>query len=254
MNRGFSLVEISIVLVILGLLTGGILGGKALISASELRAIGTEFSRYQTAVVNFNENYNGLPGDIANAQSYWGIADVTPATCVSTAGSGTQTCNGNADGMVVPSTGSQESFRFWQHLANAGLLEGNYDGITHGASIVSSTAANSPVSKFSQGLWWTWYYGNLTSTTYFDGFYGNFLLMGGAVADNAPTGFILTPEQLWNLDTKLDDGKPAQGNLVAFTNGVFSNCTDGATSASLTANYLLTSGTKTCIPIFRNVF
>ncbi|MGB1539971.1 MAG: prepilin-type N-terminal cleavage/methylation domain-containing protein, partial [Rickettsiales bacterium] len=57
MNRGFSLVELSIVLVILGLLTGGILGGQSLIRAAEMRAIATEYDAWKTAVNVFKDKY-----------------------------------------------------------------------------------------------------------------------------------------------------------------------------------------------------
>lgn len=118
--RGFSLVELSIVLVILGLLTGGILTGQSLIRASELRSITTEYNRYIAAAQTFRDKYFALPGDMANATAFWGAAHATPATCKTTASSSALTCNGNADGFIqgVVAT-SNESFRFWQHLANA---------------------------------------------------------------------------------------------------------------------------------------
>jgi prepilin-type N-terminal cleavage/methylation domain-containing protein len=61
MKAAFSLVELSIVLVILGLLTGGILTGQNLIRAAELRAVVTEFNRYQTAVRTFEDKYSPFP-------------------------------------------------------------------------------------------------------------------------------------------------------------------------------------------------
>ncbi|PZU43073.1 MAG: prepilin-type cleavage/methylation domain-containing protein, partial [Sphingomonas sp.] len=66
-THGFSLVELSIVLVILGLLTGGILGGQSLIRAAEIRSIGVDFNRFSTATYTFRDKYMGLPGDITNA-------------------------------------------------------------------------------------------------------------------------------------------------------------------------------------------
>ncbi|PZP83692.1 MAG: type II secretion system protein, partial [Azospirillum brasilense] len=56
-THGFSLVELSIVLVILGLLTGGILGGQSLIRAAELRTISTDANRYITAAQTFRDKY-----------------------------------------------------------------------------------------------------------------------------------------------------------------------------------------------------
>src|SRR5438552_4058186 len=85
-RQAFSLVELSIVLVILGLLVGGILSGQSLIRAAELRSVTTEFSRYLAAVQSFKDKYFALPGDMANATAFWGIAGGTgsDATCLST--------------------------------------------------------------------------------------------------------------------------------------------------------------------------
>ncbi|MGB1540395.1 MAG: prepilin-type N-terminal cleavage/methylation domain-containing protein, partial [Rickettsiales bacterium] len=66
-KAGFSLVELSIVLVILGLLTGGILGGQSLIRAAELRSVSKEYEKYQTAINIFKDKYFALPGDFNNA-------------------------------------------------------------------------------------------------------------------------------------------------------------------------------------------
>ncbi|MFZ4541492.1 MAG: type II secretion system protein [Rickettsiales bacterium] len=127
-SSGFSLVELSIVLVILGLLVGGILSGQSLIRAAELRAVSTEYSRYVTAVQTFRDKYFQLPGDMNSATTFWGTAAVG-AACATTIGSGTQTCNGNGDGWLDNGyVNSNENFRYWQHLANAGLIEGAYTG------------------------------------------------------------------------------------------------------------------------------
>ena len=71
-RSAFSLVELSIVLVILGLLTGGILSGQSLIRAAELRSVTTEYSRYTAATYSFRDKYFALPGDMSNAESFWG--------------------------------------------------------------------------------------------------------------------------------------------------------------------------------------
>ena len=66
-DKGFSLVELSIVLVILGLLIGGILTGQSLIRAAELRSVTTQYQGYVTAVNTFRDKYFALPGDMPNA-------------------------------------------------------------------------------------------------------------------------------------------------------------------------------------------
>src|SRR4051794_31617755 len=134
MQRGFSLLELSIVLVIIGLITGGIMAGRQMVRAAELRSVMSDLSKYQTTVNTFREKYQGLPGDMKNAESYWGTAS---GGCPDGAGTGTQTCNGNGNNQVEGITSvadPYETFRFWQHLANAGLVEGQYTGVTGGAS------------------------------------------------------------------------------------------------------------------------
>src|SRR4051812_28937287 len=99
LRAGFTLVELSIVLVILGLLVGGVLTGQSLIRAAELRAITTEQNRYVTATHTFRDKYFALPGDMTNATAYWG----TSGNCPGLAAQGNTTpatCNGNGDGKI----------------------------------------------------------------------------------------------------------------------------------------------------------
>jgi prepilin-type N-terminal cleavage/methylation domain-containing protein len=257
-RTGFSLVELSIVLVILGLLTGGILGGQSLIRAAELRSVSTQFNSYVAATQTFRDKYFGLPGDLNNAQTFWGVAHATPATCVTTAGTGTQTCNGNNDGQIAVSTGSNEMFRYWQHLANAGLIEGSYDGIPHGSSAsftAATTRANAPVGKLSNSIWYITHMGTQSgNTVWFDGIYGNTYQFGGIYPDYDPATPIFKPEEAWNIDTKMDDGKPAQGKLVVRAQNGFNTCTTGATASATGADYLLTATSATCTLMFRQLF
>jgi prepilin-type N-terminal cleavage/methylation domain-containing protein len=256
-KQAFSLVELSIVLVILGLLIGGILSGQSLIRAAELRSVSTEYSRYITATQTFRDKYLALPGDMTNATEFWNAAHATPATCKATAGSGTQTCNGNGDGNVIYTANSNESYRYWQQLANAGLIEGRYDGITHGTTDYSSTAENSPKGKLGSSLWFILHYTSLSGNPYyFDGAYGNHYVFGVSRTNGAPNGSILTPEEQWNIDTKIDDGKPALGKLVVLGESGLSTCTNTVAnnSATLSADYLLTTKTATCTPLSRQIF
>ena len=78
-TQGFSLVELSIVLVILGLLTGGILAGQNLIRASELRSVSTQINQLNTAFMTFRDTYFALPGDMRNAQDFWGGTKCIPS-------------------------------------------------------------------------------------------------------------------------------------------------------------------------------
>lgn len=252
MSKAFSLVELSIVLVILGLLTGGILAGQSLIRAAELRSITAQYSGYVSATQSFRDKYLAIPGDMPNATSFWGVAHATPATCKTTASTSALTCNGTGDGVVGDTTGSTEHYRYWQHLANAGLIEGSYSGITQGASVTSSTTANSPVGKIGSSLWFTYNWNATMSGSggWFDGLYGNRLSIGGIQANGEPATPIFRPEEAWNIDTKMDDGKPGQGKVMT----QWPTCTDAASSAVTSADYVLTSTTQSCMLIFRNAY
>lgn len=251
MKHGFSLVELSIVLVILGLLTGGILAGQSLIRASELRSITTEYQRYATATGAFRDKYFALPGDMPNATSFWGATHGTLATCVVTASTGTSTCNGNGDGRIsagaIPVADNfYEVFSYWKQLANAGLIEGQYTGVQASATAHHSVlGSNVPASKISNAGWLINHAGTLTGTApWYDGNYGNLLYVGASVANSFPHGGMLKPEEAWNIDTKMDDGRPGLGSVRVFTSSLSPNCT--TTDVGSTAEYALTQTSKTC--------
>lgn len=256
MKHGFSLVELSIVLVILGLLTGGILTGQSLIRASELRSYSTDTQRIQSAVNVFREKYFAIPGDFKDATKFWGSAGGTgsDAACQDTASTSAATCDGDGDGYARNSSLSgvthDERFRFWQHLANAGLIEGSYTGTTDGATgtFIVTAGKNTPAMK--GGATFTVMGLMAPTTTSVVGSFqfagmpaGNILEFRGAGGININ---ILTPEDTWNLDTKFDDGKPAYGIFTGpqstWSGGV--GCT--TTDVPSTAAYSLTNSSKVC--------
>lgn len=277
-KNAFSLVELSIVLVILGLLTGGVLGGQSLIRAAQLRAVNTEYTRYATAMNTFRDKYFALPGDIPNAHQFWGARDGgngygNDCRLETTA---TATCSGNGNGRIIGYDGvdpdassyTYEMYLIWDHLAKAGLIEGTYGGMvaTAPANTVcihategSIPGCNVPRSKIaSNGMWQIAYWGTLTGHSYlFDGSYQHALFMSVGPGWQNPLGGLLTPEEVWNIDTKVDDGRPATGNLVVSR---WNGCTNGAVS---TANpgpneYWLNPPSwalgNRCIPVYRNLF
>lgn len=252
MQRGFSLVELSIVLVILGLLTGGILAGQSLIRAAELRSVSTDYTRLVTAVGAFRDKYFALPGDMTNATSFWGEAHATLTTCRTTVGTGTQTCNGNGNGKIgFYSLGVDEHFRSWQQMANAGLIEGTYTGVTgpNHPNEHAQPGINVPRSRISNaGFAWNGSLNVVTNTAdveYFVGNYGNPLQFG----TSAPStyGPAIKPEEAWNVDTKLDDGLPHQGRVRSMKNG--STVSPGCAAAS-NIEYALTATGTLCSLVF----
>ena len=162
-KSGFTLIELSIVLVIIGLLIGGIIAGKELIRSSELNSVVAEYQGYRIALVNFRAKYDAIPGDMANATTFWGAEPA--ANCPgdqTTPSLGTATCNGNGDNYITYSGAAGkggEVHRFWQHLANAGMISGQYTG-THSAggcngdgSCNMTLGVNTPASKLRGAAW-----------------------------------------------------------------------------------------------------
>lgn len=259
----FSLVELSIVLVILGLLTGGILGGQALIRAAELRAVTTEYDRWVTATRTFQDKYFTLPGDMPNATAFWGAANSSGpgGSCAAPhtdSGTGTQTCNGNGNGMIglsYPGSTVQEhneTFRFWQHLANAGLVEGQFTGIAEDAAYRISVGGNAPRSRISAGTWESTRARNPGEWAA-DGsgiVYSHILRLGAPTDYNAGMP-LFRPDEVWGVDTKMDDGLARQGKLITHEHNT---CANGASISDLSASYQLDTTSKVCTFMFVRVF
>ena len=252
--KGFSLVELSIVLVILGLLTGGILAGQSLIRAAELRSISTQYQQFIAATHSFRDKYMALPGDMNNATRFWS-RQVNAVSCTTNSAAAvvaTGTCDGNNDGLLSFLAGSNEYFQYWRQLALAGLIEGTYSGVQQGAAVNAViVGTNTPMGKISNSGWHTQRYSITGHGWWFDNDYGNFLTFGIQNNDTHPTRSI-TPEELWNIDTKMDDGRPGVGKVWA-TN--WNICTNAATSAdAATAQYDFSVTARDCSPVFLNVF
>lgn len=219
MRAAFSLVELSIVLVILGLLTGGVLTGQSLIRAAELRSVTTSLSSYQTAIFTFRDKYSYLPGDMTNATDFWGSAGGTGSdtTCHAVATTDGSTCNGDGNGKIggEGTNTHGETFRAWQQLANAGLVEGNYPGVTSsGGTRHHVPGYNVPTTKFGNGGVSLEHNCQLTNADWYP-ICENLLVVGVDQGNWQVGGKLFSPEEAWNIDTKLDDGLPGQGRIQA---------------------------------------
>lgn len=247
MKQGFSLVELSIVLVILGLLTGGILAGQSLIRAAELRSISSDFSRYQTAVLTFRDQYFALPGDMRNATAFWGDDNaVCPDAAIANGTPGT--CNGNGDGALGSGTvNPSEFFRAWQQLALAGLIEGTYTGIAGAAdarqAIIGTNVPRSRIANAGSS-----FYNEVYTSAHPNRFInasGKNLIQFGAASGLYETYYpVIKPEEAWNIDTKMDDGRPGSGGLMAWKPSGSWTCSTSADPT--TATYNLADTTNGC--------
>jgi prepilin-type N-terminal cleavage/methylation domain-containing protein len=274
-TAGFSLVELSIVLVILGLLVGGVLTGKSLIEAAELRSVSTELAAYNTAIQTFKEKYLALPGDMNNATRFWGDNTSLCSDGVATNNGTPGTCNGNQNNFfeLAPAANQAgERFMFWQQLSLAELIQGNYTGaagaLGTGNNAISNV--NSPASAFNGATWGLesgeinfvypiTFYEPFPTNSYYTLSYGNifeFGLAGGTSGVGDADGKIMTAEQARRIDYKSDDGMPAKGKIIArYWNNQCASADDG-TSASddFNASYRVTDTSIQCSLVFREMF
>ena len=233
-SSGFLLVELSMVLVILGLVVGGIMAGQALIRASELRSIGTGFNRYETAIYAFKDKYFALPGDITNATAIWG-KDATYCNSQTGTAATPGTCNGDGNGYV--NQASLEMWRAWQQLAMAGLIEGNYVGTQNSWGTNARPGIDMPAGRLSNTGYMLLVENNTNAEfAWTDITYTKNLLLFGTASGALPSLGAITPIEAWNIDTKLDDGYPGTGKV--WGGGVTGGCTAGAVSS--TAKYTST--------------
>lgn len=267
-SRGFTLIELSMALVIIALIAGGIVAGQSLVRSAQLQSIAKDEDQYVKAIQTFKEKYHELPGDMENATDFWGVdtgcttsplsdataANVTPKTA---------TCNGNGDGFIGDAAGTplttttnwHESYRIWQHLVDAGVIKGSYTG-----ALSSRTSGNKPdpgmnipASKISGAGLSILYAAPTTAgaTGYFPGNYHHVIVFGAPVSAHASTyGAAISPADAESIDQKLDDGKPGTGNIMSFPTGTLASCTTGDYTASATATYKISDTNLDCSLIF----
>lgn len=212
-QSGFTLVEIAIVLVIVGLILGGVFKGQALVDSARVRSMTTEIHDIQTAVLSFQERYRSIPGDFPKA-----------ALQIDSEAKG-----GDGNGRVDDSS---ERAGVWQQLSLAGFISGSYDGSQ------SSVGSSSDVSCGSQTC----------PQNPFSGFYKISYSAQAADADS-PANEIFTGGQipvsiLSQLDTRLDDGRADTGRFRVHRAFV-SSCTRNG-------DWDLLSDNANCAGVLRN--
>ncbi len=229
-RHGFTLIELSIVLVIIGLLVGGILVGRALIHAAEVRAQIAQIEKYNTAANTFRLKYGGLPGDLPVDQAAAFGFFVIVRNLDEPWGNGDGFIISNADGSLSYLVG--ESGLFWIHLSEAGLIaEGDigntgdecfFNSNSWGAMPPIPADCTAPRAKLGRDNHIYIYAGpdapdalediRLYGQNYFHIFPYTGVENDGYIyaSENG-----ITPIEAYSIDSKMDDGRPNSGKIVA---------------------------------------
>jgi len=187
-QSGFTLIEIAIVLVIIGLLLGGVLKGQELINSAKVKNLAGDFKNIPVYIYGYQDKFKALPGDDSLVVAHVsGVLASTPA--------GTQG-NGVINGLWWPANQTDESHLFWQHIRLAGFGPGSTDQTAAdylprnavGGLIGVTNAAQSPITNLK----------------------GTYIVCSNAI----PGKFAK------QLDTTLDNGDTTTGSVMVTTEGV----------------------------------
>lgn len=222
--QAFTLVEISIVLVVIGLLVGGVLAGRSLIRSAGIRSIAIDLNNFKTAIYAFQHKYLFYPGDMPNATAFWGIAggsNGNDLNCFNAVSVNTATCNGNGNGSIGHSDThpeiASEWYHGWVHLKNAGLVSGSFTGRRTHDPRRAEIGVNVPASKVG-GIGYTYMGGGRVPNNqvgWYSGYYNPMIYVGkqwSLPIGNLETFYpAFSAGESFAIDTKIDDGRPGLG-------------------------------------------
>jgi hypothetical protein len=201
-NTGLSLLEMSIVLIIIGLVVGSVLVGRDMVVTSQIRTIESEATAYQSAFQTFYGKYGYLPGDM-------------PGDKASQSFPGQAWLGGNNDGQII---WTGEGAEAWRQMVLANLATG-VSNTTCAASCYADPGDTIPRSKAFTNAGWT--------IMYDTHFYRNILLYGAkSSTDFMASTPVLTAAQASAIDTKFDDNIPDKGTIISINMTGYPDCFD----------------------------
>lgn len=211
-NSGFTLVELSIVMIIIGLLIGGIFGGMKLIDNANVQKTVQDLKSIQSAILTFKDTYRALPGDYRYASSRLPNCSVAPC---STNGNGDRILDIGADPYLNSVVITDERYTFWQHLLAANLL--SFD-VQNGSTSLEF-GEGQPSSPVGGGYRMGRHTGGVWGSTGWIPNGAHQVIITGSSAGNVwtdPNNNVVSCQSIRNIDIKMDDGIPVSGRYGPF--------------------------------------
>ena len=231
---GFTLVEIAIVIVIIGLLTAGVAKGVELLRTTKLQGVTRDMDKIRLSFIAFKNRFGHLPGDFDEAVGF--------GLCTG--------CNGDGDGKIDIS----ESPNVWVHLESAEILAFS---TKRRVSAMPSTATCAQLDSDGEQYFEVSDYNNPTPARWEHDEENKLIHINGCTTTTAITTTslqqfegTLTAEQASFIDTKVDDGVANTGAVLAAKSATSANIGCTRANTATLSNYDLDTQEKGCSLIF----
>lgn len=212
-QNGFTLVEISIVMIIIGLLIGGVFSGMKLVDNANIQKTVQDIKAIESATLTFRDTYRALPGDIRNPGAR--IPNCVAPPC-SLAGNGNRII-GPTDGREGSITNTSENFSFWSHLFLSDIYSFDMNGTN---SMEFGEGQPNGASSWGYRITDLDLFGPVASICVRQ--YRTTLIVSAVHSASAVSQHAMTCTMIESIDRKIDDGQPIQGNMFGW------NCQAGA--------------------------
>lgn len=234
---GFTLIELSIVFVAFAIVISGVAAGTSLYKQAQLNSVIEEMRSYVTAYNSFKSKYNAVPGDMVNADAFFGVSNCADNQA---------DCNGNGNGLIEQT--NNEVNKAWKHLNLSKIVSQSFPIVT--SDTTSKVGVNTPISRIANAGYIL--ISSESPNVAMFGTEGTGVLLGSnGQTGETLTGGTLTPQDAFAIDQKIDDGGyNSSGNAIGASTSYFraydrkadTNCSDSSNNS-----YNMSQALATCI-------